>query len=285
MPRPPTTASSSEEEKEEEEEDRLDTDIYDPGLQMGGVGGGNLHLHLLSMLHGTDDTHAFAKDTSDSNHHHHPHQHHHHQHHLLHHLHKMGIQQDARFYYPDYAVPKGAQPEDPLALLSYHSDLTVPGAGGGAAAGGGGGAAAGAGGGGFTTPGRIYSSSQALGGGGGGGCPFGGVRLSPTSRGAIGPSYIPATADAGFSSGAGSGKEVYVAGGTSTPEINYPAFHHHHHHHHHQHHGYPPAPGAPLYPVAGLQVCGKTHALLNNYPLWAKFHKFQTEMIITKQGR
>jgi len=205
---------------------------------MGGVGGGNLHLHLLSMLHGTDDTHAFAKDTSDSNHHHQQ------QHHLLHHLHKMGIQQDARFYYPDYAVPKGAQPEDPLALLSYHSDLTVPGGAGGAAG------AAGGGGGGFTTPGRIYSSSQALGGGGGGG--------------------------GGWSS-------------SSTPEINYPAFHHHHHHHHqhqHQHHGCPPPPpGALLYPVPGLQVCGKTHALLNNYPLWAKFHKFQTEMIITKQGR
>uniref|UniRef100_A0AAY4CYQ0 T-box domain-containing protein n=1 Tax=Denticeps clupeoides TaxID=299321 RepID=A0AAY4CYQ0_9TELE len=47
-------------------------------------------------------------------------------------------------------------------------------------------------------------------------------------------------------------------------------------------HGYPrPA----LYPVAGLQVSGKTQVLLNNYPLWAKFHKFQTEMIITKQGR
>ncbi|XP_060951318.1 T-box transcription factor TBX21 [Limanda limanda] len=41
----------------------------------------------------------------------------------------------------------------------------------------------------------------------------------------------------------------------------------------------------PLYPLPGLQVSGKTQALLNNYPLWAKFHKFQTEMIITKQGR
>lgn len=44
-------------------------------------------------------------------------------------------------------------------------------------------------------------------------------------------------------------------------------------------------PGYPLYPLPGLQVCGKTRALLNNYPLWAKFHKFHTEMIITKQGR
>ncbi|KAG7227742.1 hypothetical protein INR49_029507 [Caranx melampygus] len=40
----------------------------------------------------------------------------------------------------------------------------------------------------------------------------------------------------------------------------------------------------PLYSLPGLQVSGKTQALLNNYPLWAKFHKFQTEMIITKQG-
>ncbi|CAL8304830.1 unnamed protein product [Lota lota] len=102
--------------------------------------------------------------------------------------------------------------------------------------------------------GRIYSQSHAS-------CPFGGVR-SPT-RSAIGQSYIPATAD-GFSS---SGKEVY----TTSPQ-NYPTFQH----------GYP---RAPLYPVPGLQVCGKTHALLNNYPLWAKFHKFQNEMIITKQGR
>ncbi|XP_049615399.1 T-box transcription factor TBX21 [Syngnathus scovelli] len=40
-----------------------------------------------------------------------------------------------------------------------------------------------------------------------------------------------------------------------------------------------------LYPLPGLQLCGKTQALLNNYPLWAKFHKFHTEMIITKHGR
>ena len=99
--------------------------------------------------------------------------------------------------------------------------------------------------------GRLYPQSLA----GGGGCPFGGVR-SPSG-------YIPASTD-GFS---GAGKDVYPP----SPE-NYPAFQH----------GYP---RAPLYPVPGLQVCGKTHALLNNYPLWAKFHKFQNEMIITKQGR
>ncbi|CAL8380195.1 unnamed protein product [Gadus morhua 'NCC'] len=98
--------------------------------------------------------------------------------------------------------------------------------------------------------GRLYPQNLA-----GGGCPFGGVR-TPSS-------YIPASTD-GFSS---AGKDVYPP----SPE-NYPAFQH----------GYP---RAPLYPVPGLQVCGKTHALLNNYPLWAKFHKFQNEMIITKQGR
>ncbi|KAF5906346.1 T-box transcription factor TBX21, partial [Clarias magur] len=52
--------------------------------------------------------------------------------------------------------------------------------------------------------------------------------------------------------------------------------------HSHFQHGYP---RAPLYSLPGLQVCGKTQVLLNNYPLWAKFHKYQTEMIITKQGR
>ncbi|XP_048373612.1 T-box transcription factor TBX21 [Sphaerodactylus townsendi] len=44
-------------------------------------------------------------------------------------------------------------------------------------------------------------------------------------------------------------------------------------------------PRGPLYPVPGYQVSGKTQVVLNNYPLWAKFHKHQTEMIITKQGR
>ncbi|XP_008111641.2 T-box transcription factor TBX21 [Anolis carolinensis] len=48
----------------------------------------------------------------------------------------------------------------------------------------------------------------------------------------------------------------------------------------------PPAfPRGPLYPVPGYQVSGKVQVVLNNYPLWAKFHKHQTEMIITKQGR
>uniref|UniRef100_A0A8D0B4B6 T-box transcription factor TBX21 n=1 Tax=Salvator merianae TaxID=96440 RepID=A0A8D0B4B6_SALMN len=44
-------------------------------------------------------------------------------------------------------------------------------------------------------------------------------------------------------------------------------------------------PRGPLYPVPGYQVSGKVQVVLNNYPLWAKFHKHQTEMIITKQGR
>ncbi|KAG8446879.1 hypothetical protein GDO86_014363 [Hymenochirus boettgeri] len=33
------------------------------------------------------------------------------------------------------------------------------------------------------------------------------------------------------------------------------------------------------------QHSGKVQITLSNYPLWAKFHKHQTEMIITKQGR
>ncbi|XP_034612162.1 T-box transcription factor TBX21 [Trachemys scripta elegans] len=44
-------------------------------------------------------------------------------------------------------------------------------------------------------------------------------------------------------------------------------------------------PRGPLYPVPGYQLSGKVQVMLNNYPLWAKFHKHQTEMIITKQGR
>uniref|UniRef100_A0A8D0LC77 T-box transcription factor TBX21 n=1 Tax=Sphenodon punctatus TaxID=8508 RepID=A0A8D0LC77_SPHPU len=44
-------------------------------------------------------------------------------------------------------------------------------------------------------------------------------------------------------------------------------------------------PRGPLYPVPGYQVSGKVQVVLNNYQLWAKFHKHQTEMIITKQGR
>ncbi|KAM6238611.1 T-box transcription factor TBX21 [Porphyrio hochstetteri] len=49
---------------------------------------------------------------------------------------------------------------------------------------------------------------------------------------------------------------------------------------------------APLCPRAGplcsppaYRAAGKMQVMLNNYPLWAKFHKHQTEMIITKQGR
>ncbi|XP_046888120.1 T-box transcription factor TBX21 [Hypomesus transpacificus] len=93
-------------------------------------------------------------------------------------------------------------------------------------------------------------------------CPFSSVRSS--SRSGTGQSYIQAGAE-NFSA---TSKEVYPA----SPESYAAPFQH----------GYP---RAPLYPLPGLQVCGKTQALLNNYPLWAKFHKYQTEMIITKQGR
>ncbi|KAK0152533.1 Eomesodermin [Merluccius polli] len=217
---------------------------------MGGIGGGgNLYL---SMLNDTD-AHTFAKDPDFNGGHH---LHHHHHHHLLQHRggggkdlpgdFKMGIQ-DARFYYAD-AVASG-QTDPPLGL-SYHSADHQSAGGGGI---------------GFAAPppptGRIYPQTL------GGGCPFGGgggVR-SPT-RSALGQSYVPAAGTDGYS-----GKDAYAAAAAASPE-SYASFQH----------GYP---RAPLYPVPGLQVCGKTHALLNNYPLWAKFHKFQTEMIITKQGR
>ncbi|XP_054860173.1 T-box transcription factor TBX21 [Amphiprion ocellaris] len=104
-------------------------------------------------------------------------------------------------------------------------------------------------------PGRFYAQTLSS-------CPYGGVRSPP--RSASGQGYIPTAGD-GFPTG---GKDVY----SPSPE-NYPASFQH---------GYQ---RPPLYPLPGLQVCGKTQALLNNYPLWAKFHKFQTEMIITKQGR
>ncbi|KAM3859507.1 T-box transcription factor TBX21 [Diretmus argenteus] len=107
-------------------------------------------------------------------------------------------------------------------------------------------------------PGRFYAQTLSS-------CPYGGVR-SPARSGGAGQGYIPgAAAGEGFSTG---GKEAYPG----SPE-GYPAAFQH---------GYQ---RASLYPLPGLQVCGKTQALLNNYPLWAKFHKFQTEMIITKQGR
>ncbi|KAK9530038.1 hypothetical protein VZT92_011574 [Zoarces viviparus] len=117
-----------------------------------------------------------------------------------------------------------------------------------------------------------YHSDQAVGGYGAqsgrfyaqtlGSCPYGGVRSPP--RSGAGQSYIPTAGD-GFPTG---GKDLY----SPSPE-NYPVSFQH---------GFQ---RPPLYPLPGLQVCGKTQALLNNYPLWAKFHKFQTEMIITKQGR
>ncbi|KAJ0016114.1 hypothetical protein NQD34_014404 [Periophthalmus magnuspinnatus] len=106
-------------------------------------------------------------------------------------------------------------------------------------------------------PTRFYAQSLSS-------CPYGEVRRSGIAAHAQG--YIPApTPGDGFSAG---GKDVYHP---SSPEYS-SSFQH----------GFQ---RPPLYPLPGLQVCGKTQALLNNYPLWAKFHKFQTEMIITKQGR
>lgn len=86
-----------------------------------------------------------------------------------------------------------------------------------------------------------------------------------TSRSGTGHTYVPAGADA-YSSA--NGKDVYPSSADG-----YPASFQH---------GYP---RTPMYTLPGLQVSGKTQVLLNNYPLWAKFHKYQTEMIITKQGR
>lgn len=105
-------------------------------------------------------------------------------------------------------------------------------------------------------PGRFYSPTSLS------SCHFNNIR-SP-ARGGTGQSYVPTAGD-GFSA---QGKEVYPSGAEG-----YPAPFQHTY------------PRAPLYPIPGLQVCGKTQAVLNNYPLWAKFHKYQTEMIITKQGR
>lgn len=105
---------------------------------------------------------------------------------------------------------------------------------------------------------RFYAQSL-------GSCPYGEVRRSGITGHAQGFIPAPPLGD-GFSTG---GKDVYHP---SSPESYSSSFQH----------GYQ---RPPLYPLPGLQVCGKTQALLNNYPLWAKFHKFQTEMIITKQGR
>jgi len=46
--------------------------------------------------------------------------------------------------------------------------------------------------------------------------------------------------------------------------------------------------GAPFYQFSSAQpglVPGKAQVYLCNRPLWLKFHRHQTEMIITKQGR
>ncbi|XP_030631348.1 T-box transcription factor TBX21 [Chanos chanos] len=104
--------------------------------------------------------------------------------------------------------------------------------------------------------GRFYTPSPLT------SCHFSSVR-SP-ARSGTGQTYLPTSAD-GYSANS---KEVYP----SSADTYAAPFQH----------GYP---RAPLYSIPGLQVCGKTQALLNNYPLWAKFHKYQTEMIITKQGR
>nr|XP_020460476.1 T-box transcription factor TBX21 [Monopterus albus] len=104
-------------------------------------------------------------------------------------------------------------------------------------------------------PGKFYAQTLSS-------CPYGGVRSPP--RSGAGQGYIPTAGD-GFPTG---GKDVF----SPSPE-NFPASFQHSYQR------------PPLYPLPGLQVCGKTQALLNNFPLWAKFHRFQTEMIITKQGR
>ncbi|KAJ7987577.1 hypothetical protein DPEC_G00327920 [Dallia pectoralis] len=106
-------------------------------------------------------------------------------------------------------------------------------------------------------PGRFYAPAPLN------SCHFGSSVRSPTRSG-TGQTYLP-PGDDGFSTAS---REVY----TGSPERYPTAFPHAY-------------PRAQLYPLPGLQVCGKTQAILNNYPLWAKFHKYQTEMIITKQGR
>ncbi|XP_056626646.1 T-box transcription factor TBX21 [Triplophysa dalaica] len=84
------------------------------------------------------------------------------------------------------------------------------------------------------------------------------------TRSGTGQTYVPTGADA-YST---NGKDVYPSSADGYPAPFQ--------------HGYP---RTPMFSIPGLQVSGKTQVLLNNYPLWAKFHKYQTEMIITKQGR
>ncbi|XP_066554947.1 T-box transcription factor TBX21 [Amia ocellicauda] len=108
-----------------------------------------------------------------------------------------------------------------------------------------------------TQPGRFFSPTALS------SCPYNAVR-SPGRAGGGGQSYTSGGSE-GFPP---TGKEVYTANGEGYSATFQ--------------HGYP---RPSLYPLPGLQVCGRTQAVLNNYPLWAKFHKYQTEMIITKQGR
>ncbi|MEQ2164037.1 hypothetical protein GOODEAATRI_002402, partial [Goodea atripinnis] len=104
-------------------------------------------------------------------------------------------------------------------------------------------------------PSRFYAQPLS-------GCPYSGVRSPP--RSGTGQGYVPAAGE-GFTAG---GKDPVYSPSAENYTTGFQ-------------HGYQ----RPLYPLPGLQVCGKTQVLLHNYPLWAKFHKFQTEMIITKQGR
>ncbi|XP_068775036.1 T-box transcription factor TBX21 isoform X1 [Struthio camelus] len=88
----------------------------------------------------------------------------------------------------------------------------------------------------------------------------------PAAAPAAAPGYAAAAAAAGEGY---AGAELYAgAEGAYTP-------------------GAPPlCPRAgPLCALPGYRAAGKVQVMLNNYPLWAKFHKHQTEMIITKQGR
>ncbi|XP_005990126.1 T-box transcription factor TBX21 [Latimeria chalumnae] len=110
----------------------------------------------------------------------------------------------------------------------------------------------------FPSPARFLSPPLSS-------CPY-----NPTAR-------VPSTGGQGYAGNAGAGgSEGYPSAGELYPqggEAGYPVP---------LQHGFP---RTSLYPMPGFQVSGKIQVLLNNYALWAKFHKHQTEMIITKQGR